>query len=281
VNLSSNGQFEALTDSYGILGDSVWRHLPPFSFEFVQDGGYLIPAQQGLVYTGHPVWNYIVGPGRVWKQSDDSGYSRASFPFALVERNQNCVHNGAMTFLFSNSRTPNVSKVRYQITQETCGYSKFNLWGQVSATYSPHTVANAAALKAEHAEEIANRLPTRPLSALTTDFPGSGINPAALVSDHRYPADITFYGLLVNGVNYVSGCQTRFGEYAFCSEMRVPSYSTAKSAFNSVAMMRLGQLYGSGCTASRFATMCPNTHSAATGAPLPLITASIWRPAIT
>ncbi len=248
VDTDRNGIFQTITDSYGVLGggDSTWKHLPPFSFEFVQDGSYLIPAQQGLFYTGHPRWNYIVGPGRVWKQNDDSGYTRASFPFALIQKNQNCVHNGVMTFLFSNSKSPNVSHVRYQITQETCAYAEFNLWGQIAASYTPYPVAKDIAIKSDHAAELIHRLPTKPLSVLTTDFPDAGVDPAALIGDYKYLEGVTTYGLFINGVNYVSGCQTRFGEYSFCGEMRLPSYSTSKSAFNSVAMMRLGQLYGNG-----------------------------------
>ena len=248
TNPAQNGSIQVLEDGYGAMsgGDSTWKHLAEFSFEFVQDGSTLVPARQGLVYTGNPSWNYIIGPGRVWKQTADSGYNRASFPFALVEMNENCVHNGVMTFLFGSTRSPSISNVRYQITQESCAYSKFNLWGQIAATYTPYPVANAAAIKSDNASEAANRLPTRPLAALTTDFPGSGVNPSALIADYRYPEDITSYGLVFNGVNYVSGCQTRFGEYAYCSEMRLPSYSTAKSAFNNVAAMRLGQLYGTG-----------------------------------
>jgi hypothetical protein len=247
-NPGQNGSFQVVDDRWGMLsgGDSDWKHLPPFSFEFVEDGSYLIPARQGLIYTGHPRWNYIVGPGRVWKQNDDSGYTRASIPFALVEMNANCVHNGVMTFLFSNSRSPNISNVRYQVTQETCAYSKFNLWGQIAATYTPYAVSGDETIRSDSAAEVSNRLPTRPLSALASDFPGSGVNPAALLGGYRYPEDVTTYGLLIDGVNYVSGCRTRFGEYAYCGEMRLPSYSTGKSAFNNVALMRLGQIYGTG-----------------------------------
>jgi len=57
---------------------------------------------------------------------------------------------------------------------------------------------------------------------------------------------MTSFGLVINGINYVSSCQTRYGEYAYCENMRLPSYSTAKSTFAAVAMMRLGQKYGSG-----------------------------------
>ncbi len=245
VNPAQNGSLQIIDDA-GQLTEPIRRHLPPFSFEFVQDGSDLIPAQQGLIYTGHPSWNYIVGPGRAWTQANDNGYTRASLPFALVEMNANCVHNGVMTFLFGNSRSPNISNVRYQVTQETCAYSKFNLWGQIAATYTPYTVTGAPAIRSAHAAEVSSRLPTRPLSALLTDYPAAGVNLPALTRDYRYPEDITTYGLLANGVNYVSGCQTRFGEYAYCSEMRLPSYSTAKSAFNNVAAMRLGRLYGTG-----------------------------------
>ena len=65
-NTSSNGSTVVLRDDYGAFygSDSPWEHLAAFSFEFVQDGRYLIPVQQGLVYTGNAAWNYIVGPER-------------------------------------------------------------------------------------------------------------------------------------------------------------------------------------------------------------------------
>jgi hypothetical protein len=131
-NPTSSGSFRVLRDDDKSDNgtDSPWRHLASFSFQFVQNGSYLIPVQQGLVITGSSAWNYIVGPGRVWQEGGDHGYTRASVPFALLERNQNCVHNGEMTFLFNNKKSPNVSQVRYQVTQETCEYFKFNMCGQ-------------------------------------------------------------------------------------------------------------------------------------------------------
>lgn len=245
VNVDQSGGYSEIRNDYASADPSGYRkHLPGFSFDFVQDGSDLIPAREGLVYTEHPFWNYIIGPGRVWQQSDDSGYMRASFPFALVNRYMNCVHNGEMSFLFSNTKSPNVSNVRYQITQETCLEVKFNMWGKVAATYTPGTVSDAATLKSDHAAELANRMPSKPLSALATDYPG--VNPAAFIRDYTAPEHITTYGLVVNGINYVAGCQTRYGSYPFCDQMRLPSFSAAKSAFAGVALMRLGQLYGTG-----------------------------------
>ncbi len=244
---TTNGSAQILRDDFAddSASNSPWRHLAGFSFQFVQNGSYLIPVQQGLVITGSTAWNYIVGLGRVWQENGDNGYMRASLPFALVERNQNCVHNGEMAFLFSRAKKPNISKVRYQVTQETCLYFKLNMWGQLAATYTPGSVANAQALEDAEAVEMANRLPTKPMSALATDFPSSGIDIANFTKGFKSPADITAYGLFINGVHYVSNCQTRYGTYAFCDEMRLPSYSIAKSSFAGVAMMWLGQQYGS------------------------------------
>jgi hypothetical protein len=243
---ASRGSAQILRNDFGddSASNSPWRHLPGFSFQFVQNGSYLIPVQQGLVITGNAAWNYIVGPGRVWQEKSDNGYMRASLPIALVERNQNCVHNGEMTFLFNRAKSPNISKVRYQVTQETCLYFKLDMWGQLAATYTPGSVAHDEALENTEAAEVANRLPTKPFSALATDYPNSGIDLANFTYGFHSQGDITTYGLLINGVNYVSRCQTRHGTYAFCDNMRLPSYSLAKSSFAGLAMMWLGQQYG-------------------------------------
>jgi Beta-lactamase len=247
-DLSSSGSFVQLSDIFEILsaGDSTWKHLPPFRYQFVQSDGYLIPAEQGLAITGSPSWNYIIGPGRVWREDSDDGYTRASLPFALVQRNQNCVHNGEMTFLFSSVKSPSISNVYYQITQETCYPMKFNLWGIASATYTPGTVPGGSEIKEQHRAEIAHLTPAKPIDALAKDFPNAGFSLKAIAAEYKHPEEITTYGVVINGTNYTSGCPTRSGEYAFCADMRLPSYSIAKSVFAGVALMRLGQLYGTG-----------------------------------
>ncbi|HNA90454.1 MAG TPA: hypothetical protein PK414_14795 [Anaerolineales bacterium] len=243
-NEATSGGFSEVKDTYAYTGnaDNPRKHLPEFSFEFVQNGSHLIPVNQGLSITGHQYWNYIIGPGRAWSETTDNGWSRASFPFALVQRNANCTHNGVMTFLFNGSA---VSNVRYQVTQETCAYYKINMWGQLSATYSPYAVANVDTYKNNHAVEVGNRLPAKPIADLATDYPASGVN-TSIFGSGVTAAHMTNYGVVFNGVNYVSGCGTRYGQYAYCNVMRVPSYSTAKSAMASMSLMRLGQKYGSG-----------------------------------
>lgn len=259
TDLPASGAFSQISDIFRIIpeGDSSWKHLPAFSYQFVQSGSHLIPATPGLTITGSPSWNYIIGPGRVWMEQGDGGYMRASLPFALVQRNQNCTHNGAMTFLFSKTRTPRVSNVYYQITQETCYPMKFDLWGMAPASYAPEEVEASASLKEQRLTEIRRRLPTKPIVVLAADAQGSSFDPATIVRSYRRPGEITTYGVVFKGVNYASGCPTRSGEYAFCEDMPAPSYSIAKSAFAGVALMRLGQLFGSDVYSKRIADHIP------------------------
>jgi hypothetical protein len=256
---ASSGNFSLLAEIFGLISDrdSPWKHLPPIEITFVASGSHLLPAQQGLVITGSPVWNYIVGPGRVWREREDDGYTRATFPFALIQRNQNCVHNGEMAFLFSHTRKPNISNVYYQITQETCYPMKFNMWGMVSATYTPSSVPNAPTIASRQAQEFSRRMPAKPWSELEKDFQKSGFRGSSFLAAYKHPQEVTTYGVVVDGINYSAGCPTRFGEYAYCEEMRLPSYSIAKSAFASVALMRLGELYGPKVYAERIKNYVP------------------------
>ena len=243
--------YDELNQTNGGRNIAPFDTLPAFGFQFVQNGSFLIPVTQGLSITGSTSWNYIIGPGRAWTETTDNGYTRAALPFALVERNQNCVHNGTLTFLFNKNATPKISHAAYQLTGEGCPTFMFDMAGQVAASYTPATVANDTAIENAEAAEVTDRLPVKPFTALATDFPGSGFDSSAFLVQYVYPNSVTSYGVVINGINYNSGCATRhtasgLGSYPFCSDMRMPSYSTAKSAFSSLAMMRLGQLYGTG-----------------------------------
>ena len=218
--------------------DPEMSYLPEFDFEFVQVDGYLVPVQRGLIVTEHPGWNYILEPGRAWQEPGDEGYTRASFPFALVVKGGNAAFNGSMTFLFNEQE---VSKIWYQVTQETTTSTRANLWGLLEAVYHPGAVGGVERIKEEHLAELAARVPVKPIGELAEDYPGVDVS---AFGSGVSPEHMTWYGVVVNGVNYLGGCQTRFGTYPYCESMRATSYSTAKSAFVSVALMRLAQKYG-------------------------------------
>ncbi len=238
--VETSGGFSALKDPYGYATLPAMKHLPPFSVQLVQTGSHLVPVVRGVQYTGSPYWNLAVGAGRAWSEKRDRGQTRASLPFALIERNANCVHNGVLTFLFSKK---GISNVRYQVTSETCEYFQFDLFGQVDATYDPGGVKGAARIRTAYAAEVADRLPTKPISALTTDHPDADIDLSAFGGGIT-PSALSTFGFVYGGVNYVGDCPTRQGAYPFCSQLLLPSYSTAKSVLGGMALLRLAEKYG-------------------------------------
>ncbi len=232
--------FKAWRDVYGDskTHGGAARHLPPFDFAFVQVGDALVPAQRGAIPSTHPEWEYVLEPGRVWNEPGDGGFSRAAIPFALEERNANCMHNGVITLLFKSDGT--VSNAAYQIASETCFYFKFDAWGRMAARYTSAAVADAATIAAKYKAEIARRLPVRPIA----DAAALGLDPSQFGSAKEVdPDDMTAYGLVVGGTLYSGGCNTRRGLYPFCEVLTLPSYSLAKSLFAGIGLIRLSQLY--------------------------------------
>lgn len=236
------GGFEEIVDRYGATGrpDGPRKHLPDFDFELVQDGHDLIPTRRDSIANAHPDWEFVLTPGRVWDEPGDHGYSRAALPFALQQKNANCIHNGVLTFLFKDDGT--VSNAAYQIASETCAYFKADFWGLLPATYTPRRVDGADTLVADYRAEVAARMPVKPLAALAKDYPG--VDPSKLAAPNgKDPRDISLVGFVIDGVHYVGGCATRHGIYPYCDSLVAPSYSLAKSVFAGLGMMRLETLY--------------------------------------
>lgn len=248
----TRGSFKEIKDTFLYAPNSTntdhpIKHLPEMDIELVQNGSHLVPTYQGLYATGHAHWNYLVGPGRIWSENGDGGWSRAALPFAIVERNANCTHNGVLSFLYNGST---VSNVRYQVTQETCYYFKFDMWGELPASFTPTVNPAAETVRNDHAAEVAGRMPVKPMSQLTVDRPGTGADVSYFggANSGVTAAHMTQYGLMIadptNGnviTSYTGGCDTRFGAYPFCADMRMPSYSTGKTTFAGMAFMRLHQ----------------------------------------
>lgn len=237
-----SGAFQEHVDSYGVTdeSDSPHKHLPEFAFEFVQVDDSLVPVRRGSIPGEHPYWEFILAPGRVWQEPGDGDYSRAALPFSLQEVNANCTHNGVLSFLYKTDGS--VSRVAYQISSETCAYFKADLWGMLDASYAPRAVSNREALLRAHRQELASRLPRRPIAELARTYPG--VDPSSFGHrDDVSPAHMTTWGVVVDDVHYAGDCPTRAGPYPYCEELHLPSYSLAKSMVAGLALMRLERLY--------------------------------------
>lgn len=228
----------ALSDFLGPGDAAQARTLPQdFDYAFVQDGDAVVPVRRGPIPGNHPWWEFVLEPGRAWDEPGDGGYTRAAIPFALVQKNANCTHNGVLMLLFKDDGA--VSRAAIQVGSETCHYLQLDMWGALRAEYAPGAVAGREAIVAAHRRETAARMPVRPLSALAVDHPGVAPERFAIGA----PRGRTAYGVIVDGVHYRSGCATRHGEYPFCAAMSLPSYSVAKSAVAGLALMRMERLH--------------------------------------
>jgi CubicO group peptidase (beta-lactamase class C family) len=253
----SEARFRTHRDADNDGGDQTARELPPFDFVLVQEGDRLLPEVRGPIVGAHERWEWILAPGRVWDEEGDAGFTRAGLPFALKERNANCTHYGALTFLFKSDGT--ISRAAYQIAGETCAYFKFDLHGIARAIYTPGKVANGASIVAAHKAEEAARMPTAPIQTLAVDRPGA--DPAQFGSIEEVdPRDMTAYGFVLNGKHYVSGCHTRAGPYLDCDTLPLPSYSTAKTLVAGLAAMRM-ELLHLGALASTVASLVPECRA--------------------
>jgi hypothetical protein len=147
--------------------------------------------------------------------------------------------HGLATFLYDDTR---VSALRLQVVQDTApGGVKYDAWGQAPLVYAPGPLPNVEALRAQFAAELQQQTPIRPWSAL----PASGEAQWREGFDgDSTPEEISASGLIVDGVIYLRGCETRWGPYPYCRQMRHGVLSVTKSLSAGVTLLWLAQKYG-------------------------------------
>ena len=217
------------------------RLIPTMVFDVVQNAqNEIIPQQRSLSLSTNPYWDYLVGVGKIWQTDSKTQQHRIALPFALIEKNENCTHNGIL--LFSLDEQNQAADFYYQISSETCAYFKADLWGSGDVSFDSQAIPDAHELVSQYQQEKSHRLTTRPikeLSTLATDIVSDSLALKTLIE----PQDMTFYGVVYQDIHYVSECLTRAGNYPFCEQLVMPSYSSAKSVFAGLSMFYLQQLY--------------------------------------
>lgn len=214
--------------------------LPPFEFNFVQDGDFLIPLRRGSIPSSHPLWEYILETGHISRDADQPSLRRVSLPFALQERNANCMHNGV--FNFTVDAYDKASSATVSISTQTCMYFKFDLTGELAAKFIPGELAQAPDVIDRFHRQRDSRLASASFSTLSKKHPQ--IDETAFAGAGKLPAaDISAYGFVIDDVHYRSDCATRTRARSFCDEISLPSYSTAKTLFAALAAMRLEKIY--------------------------------------
>jgi hypothetical protein len=234
-SVGAKSQIEVLVDKFGEVAnpEKAVKDLPPFSVSYISDGTDLIPIAREPQRSNHPYWELIPQPGKAWDDPRDNGWSRASLPFSLKENNQNCTHNGMMTFLYRSDGK--ISQVVWQLTSETCLYLKVDMWGTAKATYKTQPESTFTGVAEAYQLEVSRRLPVKPLSDLALLYPSLDIEAFQPPGIN----DASAYGIAMDGINYRSDCPSRYGPYPFCDVLSLPSYSLAKSMVGGLAYQLL------------------------------------------
>jgi len=220
--------------------------FPGVAVAFFTDRDDLVPFTQDVIRVasadrGRSFWDIIVQPGRVWSDARDDGWSRAAFPFALVNSIEGETHNGLATFLYRHGR---VSNLRFQIVQQTAPFyikDNFVAAGFVPASAGPVATAAVPALRKKYEREIADAVPMAGWAALE-----GRVERAALDTfDGPMPvSSVVLSGLDYQGRFYLKGCRSAGGELPWCDRARFGVWSATKALANETALLRLAQKYG-------------------------------------
>ncbi len=233
--------------------------FPGVAISFFTDKGDLVPFTQDVIRygsnnQGRSYWDIIVQPGRVWSQPDDGGWSRAGFPFALVNSIEGETHNGLATFLYKDGR---VSNLRFQIVQQTAPFyikDDFVAAGLVPATFAPVATDQLSSLKRDYEVDRTDAVPIAGWDELSAKVSGAEL---ANFDGTMRASDIVLSGLDYRGTFYLKGCQSAGGQLPWCDRARFGVWSATKALANETALLRLAEKYGPAVFEMRIADYVP------------------------
>ena len=213
---------------------------PGFDASFISVDDRIVPAGAGaMLKTNNDQWRVILDEGWTWSEPGDAPWSRASFPFTLIQYDERASFSAAATFLYKDGR---ISQLRIQIAQESAPDSeKFDYWGQTPTGFTPHVLSDHTTIEADHLAQLQARLDVRPWSNLQERFSGSVLNGFDGEQGKRH---ISVSGLYIDDTVYVRHCRTRFGPYPFCRAYRHSVYSVTKTLGGAITLLHLAETLG-------------------------------------
>ena len=234
--------------------------FPAARFRLVSDGSDLVPLDRDLLRNpeGESYWDVTLSPGKVWSEPEDGGWSRAALPFQLSNIFENDTHHGIATFLYNDT---GISPVFYQIVTETKAFlcpDNLQAWGWLKATPEPLSPDDCLATCEAYHEEQRDQLPIRPLADWKSDATRAGLDDI----DRGFGSESSIVsGLIVDGEIYATPCRTSMGDYPYPRAMKFGIWSATKTAFCSIACLRLAQVIGEDPREARVADLLPEAQN--------------------
>lgn len=223
------------------------RLFPGITLAFVTLGDVLVPLQRGRMVAERAAgktpsyWCVIPQFGRVWRSTEDGGWSRAAFPLMLVNDLENHAHQGLAMFRYRQGR---VSGIALQFVQQTAPYrlqQHFVAWGAAEAQWSESGVGDAAAHRERARAELAQRLPHKRWGELARGLPAETLAGFGGPVHEKWRLQAA---LIRDGTLYYQETPTPYGNYPYPLEMRFGVRSVMKSIGAPLALLRLAEAYG-------------------------------------
>ncbi|MDH3742411.1 MAG: serine hydrolase [Hyphomicrobiales bacterium] len=233
--------------------------FPGVDVPLVSRDGELIPLERDLIRApdGDSYWDITVSPGKVWSVPGDRGFSRGVFAFELSNVLENDTHHGLASFVYDDT---GISPVRFQIAVETKNFvipETFDASGNIDAGVHPLTGGQAEAAIAAYAGEVADQWPLRAWSDLPGAIPNTLLNDVTkgACSDTEIVS-----GLVIDGEIYATPCRTRAGGFPLPRGMKFGIWSATKTAFGTMACLRLAQITGEDPRRALIADLIPEAE---------------------
>jgi len=203
----------------------------------------LVPLDRDLLRddNGNGYWDLSLSPGRIWSEEEDGGWSRAALPFQLSNIFENDTHHGIATFLYSETE---VSPIFYQVVAETKTFlcpGDLQAWGWLEASVGRLTAAVAEANRDAYRNELRDRHPLKPLADWRSDLTAAHFEDIGT----GFGSDSTMIsGLVIDDEIYASPARSRVGDYPYPRGMKFGIWSATKTAFCSLACLRIAEVTG-------------------------------------
>jgi hypothetical protein len=236
--------------------------FPAVRLTFLTVGDDLVPTTQEVIPLASlgrskSFWDLIVQPGSVWSESGDHGWSRAGFPFALVNSLEGETHNGIATFAYKRGKTTNL---RIQIVQQTAPYyvvDYFTATAQIAVKWAHAKPGDLNEARLRYQAFLRDALPIARWEDLESKVSMS--RPESF--DDGKSSDIVLTGLDYHGTLYLKPCASAAGPLPWCDRARFGVWSATKSLVNEMALLRLAQRYGPGVFDERIVNYVPQAAS--------------------
>ena len=241
-----------------VLGKDTMA-FPGIDLTFFTVGSDLVPITQDVIRSGttsrsRSFWDVIVQPGKIWSEPGDGAWSRAAFPFALVNSIEGESHNGIATFAYRGTQ---VSDVRFQIVQQTAPFlvtNDFTASGILIATFRQAAIPNIASQVRRYEAARAHEVRFRPWTDLVEK---AGAKALENFDESVPERSRVLAGIYYHDAFYLQFCASAAGPLPWCDRARFGVWSATKALVNETALLRLAQKFGPSVFDMRMARFIP------------------------